>query len=163
MTKPNPVIAVLLIGLTPMSPTIEVVPVVEIPDFDRITKSSAVPRFTGARVAPVVLVELELEDIIVELMVVGLLVLVVEREVVEVVEVVEVGCDVVELETDVVVDPVADVVLDVVIDVVTVVVVTLVVVAGIVDVLDALVARVAVEEAVVARVIDLVVVVTVVF
>jgi hypothetical protein len=35
--SPNPVIAVLSIGLTPISPTIEVVPVVEIPDFARIT------------------------------------------------------------------------------------------------------------------------------
>jgi hypothetical protein len=40
--------AVLAIGLTPIFPTIEVVPVVEIPDFDRITKSAADPRFTGA-------------------------------------------------------------------------------------------------------------------
>ena len=42
-----------------MSPTIEVVPVVEIPDFDRITKFPAVPRFTGAR-APEVVVDDEL-------------------------------------------------------------------------------------------------------
>ena len=39
---------VLSIGLTPIFPTIEVVPVVEIPDFDRITKLPAVPRLTGA-------------------------------------------------------------------------------------------------------------------
>jgi hypothetical protein len=35
-------------GLTPISPTIEVVPVVEIPDFDRIAKFAADPRGTGA-------------------------------------------------------------------------------------------------------------------
>ena len=39
--------AVAAIGLTPISPTIEVVPVVEIPDFARITKLPAVPRSTG--------------------------------------------------------------------------------------------------------------------
>jgi hypothetical protein len=35
-------------GLTPISPVIEVVPVVEIPVFARITKFPAVPRDTGA-------------------------------------------------------------------------------------------------------------------
>src|SRR5665648_803652 len=39
--------AVLSIGLTPISPTIDVVPVVEIPDLDRTTKSPAIPRFTA--------------------------------------------------------------------------------------------------------------------
>ncbi|MGD0478291.1 MAG: hypothetical protein ABSB29_09040 [Nitrososphaerales archaeon] len=38
---------------------------VEIPDFDRITKLPAVPRFTGARVAAVVVVELELDVVVV--------------------------------------------------------------------------------------------------
>ena len=42
---------VLSIGLTPMSPTIEVVPVVEMPVFVRITKLPADPRFMGARPA----------------------------------------------------------------------------------------------------------------
>jgi hypothetical protein len=154
--------AVLLIGLTPMSPTMEVVPVVEIPDFDRMANSPAVPRLTGARVAPVVL-----EVVVVERVAVGVLVLDVE-EVIEAIEVevvvVEVGSEVVEIEVVVVVEPVADVVADVVIDVVTVVVVTLVVVVtGIVDVLEALDASVVVEEAVVARAVDSVVVVTVVF
>jgi hypothetical protein len=40
--------AVLVIGLTPISPVIEVVPVVDIPDFDRMTKLPADPRFTAA-------------------------------------------------------------------------------------------------------------------
>jgi hypothetical protein len=40
--------AVAAIGLTPISPTIEVVPVVEIPDFARIAKLAADPRGTGA-------------------------------------------------------------------------------------------------------------------
>jgi hypothetical protein len=44
----NPVIPVWSIGLTPISPVIKVVPVVEIPDFANITKSPDVPRFTGA-------------------------------------------------------------------------------------------------------------------
>ena len=35
-------------GLAPISPTTEVVPVVEIPDFARITKLAADPRGTGA-------------------------------------------------------------------------------------------------------------------
>jgi len=35
--NPNPVMAVLEIGLTPRFPMIEVAPVVEIPDLDRIT------------------------------------------------------------------------------------------------------------------------------
>jgi hypothetical protein len=47
MTSPNPVIPVAEIGLTPIFPTIDVVPVVVIPDFDRITKFPAVPRFTA--------------------------------------------------------------------------------------------------------------------
>ena len=34
--KPNPVIALALIGLTPISPVIDVAPVVEIPDFVKI-------------------------------------------------------------------------------------------------------------------------------
>ena len=75
-------------GLTPIFPTIEVVPVVEIPDFDRITKLPAVPRFTGARAAAVVIVELELGVVVVVAVVVGL--------------VVEVDCDVVELEEEVI-------------------------------------------------------------
>lgn len=60
--------AVLVIGLTPISPTIEVAPVVEIPDFDRITKLPAVPRFTGVRAEPVVVVVLvvELEELLEE-------------------------------------------------------------------------------------------------
>ncbi len=63
--SPNPVMAVLAIGLTPMFPTIEVAPVLEIPDFDRITKLPAVPRFTGARVEDGVDVELELDVVVV--------------------------------------------------------------------------------------------------
>jgi hypothetical protein len=43
----KPVMYVLLAGLTPMLPTIEVVPVLDIPVFARIVKSPAVPRFTG--------------------------------------------------------------------------------------------------------------------
>jgi hypothetical protein len=54
IVNPNPVIAVAAIGLTPISPTIEVVPVVEIPDFARITKLPADPRSTGARGAALV-------------------------------------------------------------------------------------------------------------
>jgi hypothetical protein len=46
--NPNPVIAVLLIGLTPILPTTEVVPVVEMPDFDRIAKLPDDLRFTAA-------------------------------------------------------------------------------------------------------------------
>ena len=46
--SPNPVIALSLIGLTPISPVIEVVPVVEIPDFARITKLPADPSGTAA-------------------------------------------------------------------------------------------------------------------
>jgi hypothetical protein len=57
--KANPVMAVALIGLTPIFPVILVVPVVEIPDFDRITKLPAVPRFTGVNVAAVVEAELK--------------------------------------------------------------------------------------------------------
>lgn len=76
-TNPNPVMAVLAIGLAPISPTIEVAPVVEIPDSDRITKLPAVPRFTGVRVAGAVVDELELDEV--------LLVAVVDEVVVEVV------------------------------------------------------------------------------
>jgi hypothetical protein len=39
--------AVAAIGLTPISPTTEVLPVVVIPDFARIVKLPAVPRSTG--------------------------------------------------------------------------------------------------------------------
>ena len=46
--NPKPVIPVAAIGLTPISPVIEVDPVVEIPDFVRITKLPADPRFTVA-------------------------------------------------------------------------------------------------------------------
>jgi hypothetical protein len=38
---------VLEMGLTPMSPRMDVVPVVEIPDLARIVKLPALPRFTG--------------------------------------------------------------------------------------------------------------------
>ena len=51
IVNPNPVMAVLSIGLTPISPTTEVVPVVETPVFVRITKLPAVPSATGARPA----------------------------------------------------------------------------------------------------------------
>jgi hypothetical protein len=44
--NPNPVIAVLAMGLTPILPTIVVVPVFDIPAFDRITKLPADLRFT---------------------------------------------------------------------------------------------------------------------
>jgi len=44
------------IGLTPIFPIIEVVPVVEIPAFDKITKLPAVPRFTAAVTAEALLV-----------------------------------------------------------------------------------------------------------
>jgi hypothetical protein len=46
--NPNPVMKVAAAGLIPISPTIEVVPVVEIPDFARIAKSPTDPRSTGA-------------------------------------------------------------------------------------------------------------------
>jgi hypothetical protein len=85
--------ALLSIGLTPISPVMWVVPVVEIPDFDRITKLLAVPRFTGSRAAAVVVVELELDVVVAVAEVVGL--------------VVEVDCDVVELEVEV--EPVVEV------------------------------------------------------
>jgi hypothetical protein len=42
------VIAVAAIGLTPIFPTIDVVPVVDIPAFDRITKLPAERRFTAS-------------------------------------------------------------------------------------------------------------------
>lgn len=54
--------ALLPIGLTPIFPVMWVVPVVEIPDFDRITKLTADPRFTGARAEPVVELEELLEE-----------------------------------------------------------------------------------------------------
>ena len=52
--SPNPVIDVEVDGLTPRSPIIEVVPVVEIPDFANMTKFSAVPKSTEdcARASP---------------------------------------------------------------------------------------------------------------
>ncbi len=43
----KPVIAVESMGKTPMLPTMEVVPAVEMPALDKITKSPAVPRLTG--------------------------------------------------------------------------------------------------------------------
>ena len=46
--NPNPVIYVASAGLIPMSPTTEVVPVVDIPVFERTTKLPAVPRLTAA-------------------------------------------------------------------------------------------------------------------
>lgn len=53
IVKLKPVIAVLAIGLTPMSPTILVVtPVLEMPAFASTAKSAAVPRLTS--VAPLV-------------------------------------------------------------------------------------------------------------
>ena len=48
MIRPNPVIAVLSMGLTPISPRIVDPAVVEIPVFARITKLPADPRFTTA-------------------------------------------------------------------------------------------------------------------
>ncbi len=53
MTRANPVIAVELIGLTPISPLMAEVPVFEIPDFARIEKLQADPRSTEvAAIAP---------------------------------------------------------------------------------------------------------------
>jgi hypothetical protein len=46
--NPNPVMAVEPIGLTPMSPLMAVVPVVEIPDLAKAAKFPANPRFTGS-------------------------------------------------------------------------------------------------------------------
>ena len=46
--SPNPVIYDASAGLTPISPTIDVTHVVEIPVFASMTKFPAVPRFTGA-------------------------------------------------------------------------------------------------------------------
>jgi hypothetical protein len=46
--NPNPVIAAAATGLTPISPVIAVDPVVDIPDFARITKLPADPRLTVA-------------------------------------------------------------------------------------------------------------------
>jgi hypothetical protein len=51
MIKPKPVMKVAAAGLMPISPTTEVVPVVEIPDFARIAKLPADPRGTVAKVA----------------------------------------------------------------------------------------------------------------
>ena len=50
MINPKPVMAVLAIGLTPILPTIDVVPVVEIPDCVNTAKLPAVPRLTGKMV-----------------------------------------------------------------------------------------------------------------
>jgi hypothetical protein len=47
MLRPNPVMDVAAIGLTPIFPVIFVVPVVVIPDFVRIAKLPADPRFTA--------------------------------------------------------------------------------------------------------------------
>jgi hypothetical protein len=44
----NPVMAIEAMGLTPISPVIAEVGIVEIPDLARITKFPAVPKFTGA-------------------------------------------------------------------------------------------------------------------
>jgi hypothetical protein len=52
-----PVIYVAWAGLTPISPTIAVVPVLEIPVFARITKLPAVPRFTAAGPAANVVID----------------------------------------------------------------------------------------------------------
>jgi hypothetical protein len=126
--------AVLSIGLTPMSPTIEVAPVVEIPDFDRITKLPAVPRFTGAIVAPVVVVELEFDVVDVEV-------------VVELVVELEVESDVVlelEVEDDEVDEEEAIVELTVDVRAALVLVVVLVLGGAVVVVVDALVELVAV-------------------
>src|SRR5450759_3148553 len=46
ITNPNPVMKLAAAGLTPISPVIAVVPVVETDVFARITKSPAVLRFT---------------------------------------------------------------------------------------------------------------------
>jgi len=51
MVRANPVMAVELIGLTPISPVIDDVPVFETPDFARIAKLQAEPRST--EVAPI--------------------------------------------------------------------------------------------------------------
>lgn len=50
-TNPNPVIKLAAAGLTPMSPTMAVVPVVEMPVFAKATKFPADPRPTGTRPA----------------------------------------------------------------------------------------------------------------
>ena len=52
MVRPKPVIPLAAIGLTPILPLTRVVPVVEIPDFARITKLTALPRFMDAAVFP---------------------------------------------------------------------------------------------------------------
>src|SRR5687768_12394157 len=52
MTRVKPVIAVPAIGLTPRSPVSDVVPVVVMPVFARMTNDEAVPRLTGAGPAP---------------------------------------------------------------------------------------------------------------
>ena len=49
MINPNPVMYVAAAGLTPMFPTIDVVPVLEMPAFVRMMKLPAVRRFTGVR------------------------------------------------------------------------------------------------------------------
>ncbi len=50
-TNPNPVMAVVVIGLTPIFPVILVPGVVEIPASERIAKLPAVPSFTEAGLA----------------------------------------------------------------------------------------------------------------
>jgi hypothetical protein len=47
MINPNPVMAVAAAGLTPISPSTVVIPVVEIPDFVNVVKSPAERRFIG--------------------------------------------------------------------------------------------------------------------
>jgi hypothetical protein len=47
MINPKPVSALAEMGLTPMFPVIAVEPVVEMPDFARMTKFPADPRFTS--------------------------------------------------------------------------------------------------------------------
>ena len=51
-TNPNPVMAVLAIGLTPIFPTILVVPVVVIPVLERMANTPAHPRYTGGWTDP---------------------------------------------------------------------------------------------------------------
>ena len=46
--KPKPVMKLAAAGLTPMSPTMDVVPVVEIPVLAKATKLAAVPKLTAA-------------------------------------------------------------------------------------------------------------------
>jgi hypothetical protein len=99
MVRPNPVIPVLPIGLTPRLPVIEVVPVVEIPDLAGNYVILSEPRFTAAGPTPPAELELELElEVEVE---VGLEVDVeLELELVLMDEVLEVDCNWKELEAD---------------------------------------------------------------